>query len=521
MGANGYARFRIVEGVVSMDVRPDGTYRNWVGGEWVDAGGGETYEVVNPADGTALCRVPKGDREDARRAIDAAREAFDRGPWPRMAPGERSAALMRFADLIDAATERLAVLETLDQGKTIKQSRDSDIPIGVDNLRFMAGACRALSTAASGDYFPGATSFLRREPVGVVASITPWNYPFQMAIWKIAPALAAGNTVVLKPASVTPVTTLELGKLAEKAGLPTGALNVITGPGAVVGAELAENPRVDMVSLTGDTSTGRELMGLASKSLKRVHLELGGKAPFIVFEDADLDAAAEGAVVGNLVNGGQDCTQAARFYVHESIHDAFLTRVVDRLKKVRLGVPLERSTDLGPLVSARQRDKVEEYVRIGQKEGAALAHGGARPKDKALAKGFFHEPTVLDRCAQDMRVVQEEIFGPVMTILTFAAEDEAVEKANDVAYGLYGSVWTKNVQRAIRVTNEMRMGAVGVNDHLPFVSEMPHGGYKASGFGKDLSIHSLEEYTQIKHVFLELTGKARKPWHYLVYGDAD
>jgi betaine-aldehyde dehydrogenase len=341
-----------------------------------------------------------------------------------------------------------------------------------------------------------------------------------MAIWKIAPALAAGNTVVLKPASVTPVTTLELAKLVERAGLPKGVLNVITGPGAVVGAELASSRHVDMVSLTGDTTTGRDIMALAAPSLKRLHLELGGKAPFVVFGDADLDAAVEGAVVGNLVNGGQDCTQAARFYVHESVHDAFVRRVLARLKAVRIGDPMDRATDLGPLVSRKQRDKVASYVALGQEEGATLAYAGPVPKQGRLAKGFFHGPALLDGCAQDMRVVQEEIFGPVMTVLTFRDEDDALAKANGVPYGLYGSVWTKDVQRAARVANGMACGAVGVNDHLPFASEMPHGGYKASGFGKDLSLHSLEEYTQIKHVFVDLTGAARKPWHYTVYGEA-
>lgn len=489
-----------------------------IGGEWVAASGGATSPVVSPFDRASLGTVPRSTREDARRAIDAAREAFDRGPWPRLAPRARSEVFLKAAQILQQRLGEVAELESRNQGKTIKQAADADLPFSIDNLVFYAGAGRTLEAKNPGEYTGEGTTILRREPVGVVAAITPWNYPIMMAVWKIAPALVVGNTVVLKPASYTPLTTLELGRAFQDAGLPAGALNVLTGSGGEVGDELSRHPKVDMVSLTGDTATGRRIMEAASGTVKRVQLELGGKAPFVVFPDADLDAAVEGAMVGGFVNGGQDCTAATRLIVHQSVRPKFVACLLERVRAIRVGDPLSRSTDLGPLVSPVQQRTVLDFITKGTDEGAKLLAGGT--DDRAhFPNGSFVLPTVFDSVAPDMTIAQREIFGPVLDVLEFSTFDEAIGIANGVEYGLAGSVWTKDLRTAVRAAHALRFGDVWINDHLPLGSETPHGGFKQSGFGKDLGTDSLNDYTVVKNIYIDLTGQARKGWHYTVYGD--
>jgi len=489
-----------------------------IAGEWVAASNGATMPVVSPFDGSSLGTVPRSAREDARRAIDAAREAFDKGPWPRLPPRARGEVFLKAAQLLQERLSSVAELESRNQGKTIKQAADADLPFSVDNLIFYAGAGRTLEAKSPGEFTGDGTTIFRREPVGVVGSITPWNYPIMMAVWKIAPALVVGNTVVLKPASYTPLSSLELGRAFQDAGLPPGALNVVTGPGGEVGDELSRNPKVDMVSLTGDTATGRRIMEAASGTVKRVQLELGGKAPFVVFEDADLPAAVEGAMVGGFVNGGQDCTAATRLIVHEKVRPKFVEQLLGRVRQVRVGDPLSRSTDLGPLVSPVQQKSVLDFVAKGQGEGAKLLAGGT-DDHQHHPNGAFVLPTVFDAVAPDMTIAQREIFGPVLDVLEFSTFDQAIEIANGVDYGLAGSVWTKDLRTAVKAAHALRFGDVWINDHLPLGSETPHGGFKQSGFGKDLGTDSLNDYTVVKNIYIDLTGQARKGWHYTVYGD--
>ena len=487
----------------------------YVGGKWVDSESGETYDVINPATERVLGSVPKGSRHDIRAAIEAARISFDSGTWSSSSPAERSKALWKLADLVEKNAGHLAEVESRNVGKTIKYSRDSDLPFVIDNLRFFAGCARMLEGKSTAEYSSSGTSITRREPLGVVGAIVPWNYPLLIGMWKIAPALAAGNTLVIKPASLTPLSMLEFAKLVEASGIPAGVFNVVTGPGETVGAELAMSKKVDMIALTGDTATGRKIMQMASSNVKRVHLELGGKAPLVVLPDADVEMVAQGAVVGGFWNTGRDCTAVTRVIAHERIYEKVLDRMSEKARRFKVGDPLEEATDMGPLVSAKQRERVEGFIREGEEEGAKLAAGGRRPS--GLKRGFFLEPTILRDAAQDMKVCREEIFGPVICVYDYSSLDKAIEEANDVEYGLAASVYGRDVASCVKVANELNFGTVWINEHGLLVSEMPHGGFKQSGFGKDLSMYSFEEYTRVKHVYLDLTGKAMRPWHYAVY----
>ena len=494
------------------------TYQMFVNGEWKDSSDEQKISVINPATGSIIAEVPSASSEDVALAAESAKESFFESTWSRISPGERAAVLLKVAQMMEDRTQELAKLETQISGKSIKQSSGYDLPYTVDNIRFIAGAARILEGKAMGEYVQEGTSAIRREPIGVVGVITPWNYPLMMVVWRALPALAMGNSVVVKPASYTPLTTLELAKMMEKAGVPKGVFNVVTGPGGKVGEALAKNKNIDMIAFTGSTEVGKRLSELGSSTLKKVSLELGGKAPFIVFRDADLDAATEGAVVGGLVNNGQDCANATRYYVHESVKDKFVDLLLKKLKKVKVGDPTDPSTDIGPLISSSHRDRVEGYIERGVKQGGKLLEGGSRPKLRGMENGFFLNPTVIYTENQKSDIVQEEIFGPVLSVLPFSTYDEAIANSNDVVYGLGASVWTKDVRTSMRAVRDLRFGTVWVNEHIPVPSEMPWAGYKQSGHGASLSPYSLEEFTYIKHVYFDLTGGVRKSWYYQIYG---
>ncbi len=483
-------------------------YTMLINGEWTEALAESRYEALDPSTEGVIATVPRASREDVRAAIDAAREAFDMGPWPRMSPDERGDILERLAALMEKNADELAALESLNGGKPIRQTSFADVPMAIEHTRHFARLARSLGDEVVDLPDIGVKSRVVREPIGVCGGIIPWNFPLLMAVWKIAPALAAGNTLVLKPATYTPLTALEYARLAMAAGVPRGVLNVVTGPGAEVGEELTSSPKVDRVAFTGSTEVGRKIMAMAAPTVKKVTLELGGKAPMLVLEDADPEEALRGSLFGAFLHQGQICLAGTRLLLPSNLHDSFLKRLVEKAKSIRLGPTSSWETDMGPLISGGQRKRVEGYISRGVEEGAKLVLGGRRPD--SMEKGFYIEPTIFDDVSNEMTIAQEEIFGPVLSVLTYDDLDEALDLANGTQYGLGASVWSRDLKRAEELARRIRAGTVWVNHHHILSCATPHGGYKQSGVGRELGIWGLHEYTELKHLFLDESGEAMK-----------
>ncbi|QJT10811.1 betaine-aldehyde dehydrogenase [Oceanidesulfovibrio marinus] len=472
----------------------------YIDGEWVEARSGAVRQSINPCDGQPIAEVPEGGREDAQAAIAAARRAFDHDGWPQTPAAERGAMLYKLSELIVRDKEELAQLETLDTGKTLEESRwDMDDIAGI--FRYFAGLADKDGGEVIDSPIPDSTSTVIREPVGVCGQISPWNYPLLQASWKMAPALAAGCTIVMKPSEITPLTTIKVTELAEEAGYPKGVVNLVLGPGASVGDELSSNHDVDLISFTGGIVTGKKIIQAASTNVKKIALELGGKNPNIIFADADFDTAVDYALNGVFFHAGQICSAGARVMVEDPIYDKFVAALKARMEKIVVGKWTDEKTQMGPLISAQHLAKVKGYVEIGQQEGAKLLLGGNLPEDPELRNGYFYMPTLFADCTNDMRIVQEEVFGPVITVERFSTEDEAVERANSTVYGLSAGFWTRDPDRIQRVSRALRFGTVWVNDFNVYFVQAPWGGYKQSGMGRELGRIGLEEYTEVKHIY--------------------
>lgn len=490
-------------------------YQLLIDGQFVPAADGKTFESVNPFTGEPAARVPRGQKADIDKAVTAARKAFDEGPWPRMSGEERSRILKGIAEKIEAASADLVALMIEESGSTYRKAK-GEVWLSGKNMGYFAKlANRDFTQPIESLSKPGVSkNLIAREPIGVCAQIIPWNFPLQMAIWKLGPALAAGNTVILKPAEETPAMAMELAKIIAESDLPAGVVNVVTGYGEEAGAALAEHPGVDKIAFTGSTEIGKKLMGEASRDLKRVTLELGGKSANIVLADADLEMAVDGALYGAFFHSGQCCTAGTRLFLQDEIYDRFIELFTKKAKSIRLGNPADKGTDLGPLVSKKQQERVLGYIATGKKEGARCILGGTAPESSDLKAGYFVEPTIFVDVENGMAIAQEEIFGPVVSVLRFKTEEEAIQLANQSKYGLAGAVWSQDAEKAMRVARKLRTGTVWINEYHLISEKAPFGGYKQSGLGRELGEDALEEYTEIKHIHIDEIGdRSKKFWY--------
>lgn len=473
----------------------------FINGEWIMSESNDTRDIINPFNQEVIATVTEGSVADTKKAISAAREAFEAGTWSNKLAKERGEVVYNIAKEIRKAREELARLETLNTGKTLIESLE-DMDDIADVFSYFASLTNQNAGEVIHSPIPNSESRVVREPIGVCAQITPWNYPLLQAAWKLAPALVAGNTLVIKPSEITPLTTIKLFEIFEKVGLPKGVANLVLGAGDSVGAHLSASDEVDLVSFTGGVETGKTIMETAAQTnLKKVVLELGGKNPNIIFEDADFDLSVDQALNAVFFHAGQVCSAGARLLVQDSIHDQFVDAIVERTERIKLGNGFDEATECGPLISAEHRDKVEQYVEIAKEEGAKVVVGGKRPKEAALQDGFFYLPTIITNCEHEHRIVQEEVFGPVLTVEKFSSEEEVIDKANDTIYGLAGAVFTKDIEKAERVVSQLRLGTVWINDFHPYFPQAPWGGFKQSGVGYELGEQGLNEYTEVKHVY--------------------